>query len=116
MKLSVWIPLKLTNIYIRKLCGPEGRLMELPVRASKPFQGGLFWKAPGWYCSSTLSLQHCMFLLTFFQWNKTLVEASICSNMEQSRAHGGNQNICLKSTVLTSLKLFRNMDTPRKKN
>lgn len=27
--------------------------MELPVRAPKASQGGLFWKAPGWYCIST---------------------------------------------------------------
>lgn len=43
-----------------------------------------------------------LFLLTFFKRNKTLVEPGIRSNMDQSRAHGENQNTCLTSTVLTS--------------
>lgn len=105
---------------VRKLCGPEGRLMELPARAPKPFQGGLCWKAPVLQqhiiTAARDTYTPALFLLTFFKRNKTLVEPGICSNMDQSRAHGENQNTCLTSTVLTSPKLFINMDTPRKNN
>lgn len=108
---------------LRKLHGPAGRLMELPVRAPKPSQGGLFWKAPGWCSISISAVQHevhtlldYMLLLTFLQRNKTLVKSEAAQLWAKARAHGENQNICLKSAVLTSPKVFVNMDAPRKNN
>lgn len=53
--------------------------MELPVRAAKASQGGLFWKALGWYCISTAAQDTYTpglhLSVSFLQRNKTLVKS-----------------------------------------